>query len=264
MTTDIFDHSFQEKGLNLFGNLCGDNTRDLRTEMINHLSQNSDYYGKKIVVCFIMNGIDIIDWLAKMSKLTTPIDEIGIYILSNMLDVHTTVYRRNRLWSTLELRGATEVSLVANSDLLLVWVEPGRYCVLCEKRKDVIKPAELTGHVTIDPVTKQLVYTPWNLSETNVAQAVEALDVTRVKKEVIEISDDEPTTQTIELGRIVNYNQLREIFMDRSPLHSDTETESESDHVELPETDSERGNLRSLKGTTDNVDKPKNPTPPPV
>ena len=116
--------------LDLFGNLCGDTTRDLRTEMINHLSQNSDYYGKKLVVCFIMNGIDIIDWLAKMSKPSMPVDEIGIYILSNMLDLHATVYRRNRLWSTLELRGATEDSLVANSDLLLVWVEPGRYCVL--------------------------------------------------------------------------------------------------------------------------------------
>ena len=174
------------------------------------------------------------------------------------------MYRRNRLWSTLALKGATEESLVANSDLLLIWVEPGRYCVLREKRRDVIKPAELTGHVTIDPVTKQLVYTPWNLSEINVAQAVEALDVTRVKKEVIEISDDEPTTQSIELGRIVNYNQLREIFVDRIPLHSDTETESESDHLEPPETDSERSNLGSLKGATENVDKPKSPIPPPI
>ena len=54
--------------LDLFGKLCGDTTRDLRTEMVNHLSQNSDYYGKKLVVCFIMNGIDIIDWLTQMSK----------------------------------------------------------------------------------------------------------------------------------------------------------------------------------------------------
>ena len=44
--------------------------------------------------------------------------------------------------------------------------------------------------------------------------------------------------------------------MDRSPLHSDTETESESDHLEPPETDSERSNLESLKGATENVDKP--------
>ena len=66
--------------LDLFGNLCGDTSRDLRTEMINHLSQNSDYYGRKLVVCFIMNGLDIIDWLAKMSKPSTPLDEIGIYV----------------------------------------------------------------------------------------------------------------------------------------------------------------------------------------
>ena len=78
--------------------------------------------------------------------------------------------------------------------------------------------------------------------------------MTRVKKEVIEISDDESTNQTIELGRIMNYNQLREIFMDRSPLHSDTETESESDHVDPSETGSERGKPGSLKGATGTSD----------
>ena len=247
--------------LDLFGNLCGDTSRDLRTEMINHLSKNSDYYGKKLVVCFIMNGIDIIDWMARMSKPNTPIDEIGIYILSNMLDFHTTVYRSNRLWSTLELSGATEDSLVANSDLLLVWIEPGRYCVLREKQHDTIKPAELTGHVTIDPVTKQLVYTPWNLSETHVARAVEELDMTRVKKEVIEISDEETTSQTIELGRIMNYSQLREIFLDRSPLHSDTETGSDSEHLEPKETESERSDPESLLGATEHTGKDESPKP---
>ena len=246
--------------LNLFGNLCGDNTCDLRTEMINHLSQNSDYYGKKIVDCFIMNNIDIIDWLAKMSKNSTPVDEIGIYILSNIFDVHTTVYRRNRLWSTLELKGATETSLVANSDLLLIWVELDRYCILREKCKDVIKPAELTGHVTLDPSTNQLVYTPWNLSETDVAQAVDALDETRVKKEIIEISNDEQKAQTIELGRLVDYDQLHELFVDRSPLHSDTETESESDQANLPIEDNEQDNQQLLRGATDIVNDPEPPT----
>ena len=124
--------------LNLYGDLCGDRTRDLRQELITHLSINSNYYGRKIVVSLIMNGIDIIDWLAKMAKKGTPLDEIGIYVLSDMLDIHTTVYRRNRLWSTLELKGATETSLIANSELLLIWVEPGRYCILREKKRDNI------------------------------------------------------------------------------------------------------------------------------
>ena len=215
--------------LNLYGEICGDKTRDLRQELINHVSLNSNYYSKKIVVSLIMSGIDIIDWLEKMSKKSTPLDEIGIYIMSNMLDIHTTVYQRNRLWSTLELKGATETSLVANSDLLLVWVEPGRYCILREKKRDLIKPAQLTGHVTIDPVTKHLVYTPWNLSESEVLSSVDAMDQKRIKREAIESSETEKEVQTIELGRIVNYDQLRELFVDRSPLQSDTETDSEPD-----------------------------------
>ena len=74
-----------------------------------------------------------------------------------------------------------------------------------------------------------------------------------IKKEVIEISDDESKNRTIELGRITNYNQLREIFLDRSPLRSDTETSSESDHPEPVETDSERSNPESLKGATKEI-----------
>ena len=51
--------------------------------------------------------------------------------------------------------------------------------MLREKHKDMIKPSELTGHVTIDPKTNQLVYTPWNLSEKDVKEAVDTLDVTK-------------------------------------------------------------------------------------
>ena len=218
--------------LKLFGEIYGDKTRDLRREMINHLSINSNYYGKKIVVSLIMNGIDIFDWLSKMAKDTTPLDEIGIFIMSDMLDIHMTVYRRNRLWSALELKGATETSLIANCELLLVWVEPGRYCILREKHKDQIKPAQLTGHVTIDPTTNTLVYTPWNLSESEVRTAINALDLTKVKREVIEISDEDQERKPIDLGRVVDYDQLREMFVDRSPLHSDTETDSDDEPTE--------------------------------
>ena len=226
--------------------------------MINHLTINSSYYGKKIVVSLIMNSIDIFDWIAKMSKDSTPLDEIGIFIMSDMLDIHTTVYRRNRLWSTLELKGATENSLIANSDLLLIWVEPGRYCILREKRKDTIKPAHLTGHVTIDPLTNNLVYTPWNLSESEVRTSVDALDSSRVKRELIDPSKDEQETKTIELGHIVDYDQLWELFVDRSPLHSDTETESESDQLERPsdEFNLEDQSQSQLIGATADVPSP--------
>ena len=60
-----------------------------------------------------------------------------------------------------------------------------------------------------------------------------------MKRELIEISNDEKEFQTIELGRVVNYDQLQELFVDRSPLHSDTETESESDQPELSKDESE-------------------------
>ena len=94
--------------------------RDLRSELVNHLSMNSDYYSRRIVISLIMNNIDIVEWLAKMLKDTTPLDAIGIYVLNNFLDIHTMVYRHHRLWSTLELSGPTEASLVANSKLLLI------------------------------------------------------------------------------------------------------------------------------------------------
>ena len=80
-----------------------------------------------------MQGNDTSDWLQAITKDTTPIDEIGLYVLCSMLDMHPMVYRRHRLWSTLELKGATEDTLLANSELVFVWVEPGQFCVARER-----------------------------------------------------------------------------------------------------------------------------------
>ena len=55
------------------------------------------------------------------------------------------------------------------------------------------------------------------MSESEVRTAIDALDSTKVKREVIEISDEEKEKQPIDLGRIVDYDKLREMFVDKSP-----------------------------------------------
>ena len=235
--------------LKLFSEVIGDYDRDLRHEMLTHLSVNTDYYGKKIVLGLIMHKIDIIDWVGRMTKDTCPLDEIGLYILSNYLNVHTTVYRRHRLWSTLDLKGATEDSLVANSELLLVWIEPGRFCVLREKKKDNIRPPHFAGHVSFDPATNQMVYTPWNMSEKDVAIAVDGLDPTKIKRELVDPAETVDIEEShVEIGHVINYEELRGLYIDRSPLHSATETSSDDDSIStIPAED-----LGPTEGSSDN------------
>ena len=93
-----------------------------------------------------------------------------------MLDICATVYRKHRLWSILELKAAMEESLLSNSELVLIWVDPGRFCILRKKRCALIKPPEFAGHVTVDPE-----------------------------------AEDRP------LGTIINYDELRELYLDKSP-----------------------------------------------
>ena len=73
----------------------------------------------------------------------------------------------------------------------------------------MIKPSDLTWH----PKTNQLVYTPWNLSAKEVRDAVDALDGNKVKREIVEISEDKTAEKPapIELGTIVNYDKLWEL-----------------------------------------------------
>ena len=86
-----------------------------------------------------MQGTDISDWLQAIMTDTTPIDEIGLYVLCSMLDVHATVYRKHRLWSTLELKGATKDTLLANSELVFIWLEPGQFCIVRKKHCATVK-----------------------------------------------------------------------------------------------------------------------------
>ena len=81
--------------LTLFLEMCKDKNRDLHEEMVRHISMNMDYYSRKIIVPLIMHDTDIINWLQSLTKDTTPLDEIGLYVLCNMLDVHATVYRKH-------------------------------------------------------------------------------------------------------------------------------------------------------------------------
>ena len=77
------------------------------------------------------------------------------------------------------------------------------------------------GHVTVDPKTLQLVYTPWNVSQQEVETAVSKLDSALVKRELIVWKEcefeDNTETEERSLGTIINYEELRELYLERSP-----------------------------------------------
>ena len=244
--------------LSIFLEICEDKDHDLHQEMVRHITMNMDYYGRRIIVPLIMQETDIIDWLQTVAKDTTPLDEIGLYVLCNMLDVHATMYRKHRLWSTLELKGANEDTLLANSELVFVWVDPGQFCVVRKKRSAPIKPPQFAGQVTVDPKTLQLVYTPWNVSQNEVEKAISKLDSKLVKREpIVQVQGDaeesaETQTEERTLGTIVNYEELRELYMERSPRKSDTETSSNDDDIDTkPVMDSDQEHDDDMQNEAD-------------
>ena len=96
-----------------------------------------------------------------------------------------------------------------------------RFCVLRKKRYAAVKPPQFMGHVTVDPKTLQLVYTPWNVSQQEVETAVSKLDSALVKRELIVWKEcefeDNTETEERSLGTIINYEELRELYLERSP-----------------------------------------------
>ena len=70
--------------------------------MLRFVAENTLRYKWDCHVLFTMHGVHIDTWLKQMSYWGTRADELAIYALSDMLNVHSFVVTKNRPWTTVD------------------------------------------------------------------------------------------------------------------------------------------------------------------
>ena len=73
-----------------------------RLEMLRFVSENTLRYKWDCHILFTMHGVHIGTWLKQMSYWGTRADELAIYALSDMLNVHSFIVTKNRPWTTVD------------------------------------------------------------------------------------------------------------------------------------------------------------------
>ena len=73
-----------------------------RLEMLRFVAENTLRYKLDCHVLFTMHDVHIDTWLKQMSYWGTRADELAIYALSDMLNVHSFVVTKNRPWTTVD------------------------------------------------------------------------------------------------------------------------------------------------------------------
>ena len=150
-----------------------------RLEMLQFVAENTLRYKWDCHVLFTMHGVHIDTWLKQMSYWGTRADELAIYALSDMLNVHSFVVTKNRPWTTVDSSvNGTVMEILRLCPVKLVYLGDNNFGRLWPKlnpSKDV--STNQTNIVPIFPDSQPLVTIPAppTLAELETAQALVTL-----------------------------------------------------------------------------------------
>ena len=147
-----------------------------RLEMLRFVAENTLRYKWDCHVLLTMHGVHIDTWLKQMSYWGTRADELAIYALSDMLNVHSFVVTKNRPWTTVDSSvNGSEMEILRLCPVKLVYLSDNNFGRLWPKlipSKDV--STNQTNTVPIFPDSQPLVTIPAppTLAELETAQAL--------------------------------------------------------------------------------------------
>ena len=147
-----------------------------RLEMLRFVAENTLRYKWDCHVLFTMHGVHIDLWLKQMSYWGTRADELAIYALSDMLNVHSFVVTKNRPWTTVDPSvNGSAMEVLRLCPVKLVYLSDNNFGRLWPKlipSKDV--STNQTNTVPIFPDSQPLVTIPAppTLAELETAQAL--------------------------------------------------------------------------------------------
>ena len=120
---------------NIFSEFCVhcDSTKT-QLDMLQHVAANNQRYKWDSHIFFAMHEIYLDTWHQKMSYWGTKADELAIYALSDMLQIHSFIVTKNRPWTTVDasVRG-TDMEILHLCPVKLVYLGENRFGRLWRK-----------------------------------------------------------------------------------------------------------------------------------
>ena len=120
---------------NIFSKFCVHrDSSKARLNMLQHVAANNRCYKWDCHVFFAVHEIYLDNWHQKMSYWGTKADELAIYALSDMLQIHSFIVTKNRPWTTVDasVRG-TEMEILHLCLVKLVYLGENRFGRLWRK-----------------------------------------------------------------------------------------------------------------------------------
>ena len=126
--------------LDLFGRYSGEESNEIRKEMIKYVLSNKDSIGETCKDALVYKRMSLSAWIAKMSLRKSVCDEIALYALCKLYSRHALIYTAKGYWSTInesELTGLTGLEIEGKCDLSMIYTEKGLVlCKAIEQRKE--------------------------------------------------------------------------------------------------------------------------------
>ena len=173
-----------------------------RLEMLRFVTENTLRYKWDCHVLFTMHSVHIDTWLKQMSYWGTRADELVIYALSDMLNVHSFVVTKNRPWTMVDSSvNGSVMEILRLCPVKLVYLSDNNFGRLWPKlipSKDVSTNQTNTVPIFLDSQPLVTIPAPPTLAELETAQALVTL-----QKHI----GDEPTTTPVPNMKLGN-NEL--------------------------------------------------------
>ena len=120
---------------NIFSEFCvhHDSTKT-RLDMLQHIAANNQHYKWDGHIFFAMHEIYLDTWHQKMSYWGTKADELAIYALCDMLQIHSFIVTKNRPWTTVDASiHGTDMEILHLCPVKLVYLGENRFGRLWRK-----------------------------------------------------------------------------------------------------------------------------------
>ena len=191
--------------------------------MLNFVAANNQQYKWDCHMFFSMHRIYLDTWLKKMGYWGTKADELAIYTLSDMLNVHSFVVTKHRPWTTIDssVQG-TALEILHLCPVKLVFLGDNRYGRLwCKIVPTQLVSTHQTGLLPVFPDAQPIIQelAPASLTELETAETL------------LTMQDAEPSVNTpLELQEptVAMVNQTSELILESPPV-----TTNNQDQVNL-------------------------------
>ena len=183
----------------IFSKFCvhRDSTK-ARLDMLQHVAANNQRYRWDGHIFFAMHETYLDNWLQKMSYWGTKADELAIYTLSDMLQIHSFIVTKNRPWTTVDasIRG-TNMEILHLCPVKLVYLGENRFGRLWRKlRQDPLVSTDQTNQPAFPdlmPLPIVSVPAPPTIEELETAETLLTIQNVQPKTQDVLMELQEPT-----------------------------------------------------------------------